>query len=100
MGVDDLLAQGLDRGGRLLGRQAARRHALLEQVDLALQLVEALGEELQGLGRRAGLVGPDGSLPISGADIDGAVLGHPTPGHLSRGRVVSGLLVGAHGRPS
>ena len=100
VGVDDLLAQRLDRRGGLLGRQPPGGHALLEQVDLALELLEALGEELQRLLGRAGLVGPHGALAIGGSDIDGAVLGHPAPGLLTLCRVVSGLLVGAHGRPS
>jgi hypothetical protein len=74
----------LDRRGRLVGCEGTRGDALLEQLHLEGQVVVALGVERHRLLRRGVGHLPDLALPVRGADVDRAVLGHAAP-RLRRG---------------
>ena len=96
MRVGDGLPQVGHRRVGVLGRDAAGLDPLLEQGDLAGQLVELAAEVGQCLRRLGAGVGADRALAVGGAHEDGAVLGDPSPGGGVRGG--AGLRRGLGGR--
>src|ERR1019366_6393734 len=81
--------QTANRGPGVCGGQVRGGDALLKQDDLGRERVELALEELERLGRAAGLPRAHLALAIGGPHVDGAVIGYPAP------RIVSG----AHREP-
>ena len=79
VGLDELGGDLLDRLGRLVGAERTGTHALLEQLHLEGEGVEAPGEERERLLRRALGVLADGAFAVGRADVDGAVGVHAAP---------------------